>query len=85
MSSAIEQRAIKAQIEQLARDTKCSKGLNCVRTQFKTLCRALDVGLKNNLSCLEAGDAICDFRIDSNVGQFCQCPMRVYIGKTLNR
>jgi len=85
MRSAIKDSAIKAHIEELARNVKCSKNFNCMRSQLATLCKAMDVGLKNNLSCLEDGDLTCDFRIDSNVGKFCQCPMRIYIGKTLKR
>lgn len=77
--------AIRAHIEELARSIKCSKNLGCITSSFDAPCRARDIGLQNNLVCLEESGLGCGYQMSVAVGQFCQCPVRVYIGKTLNK
>ena len=74
---------IKAYLDGLVRSIKCSKDFACAKSDFETLCRARDVGLQSNLVCLEEDCSECDYRVKSDVGQFCQCPIRVYLGKAL--
>ena len=78
-------RTIKAHIDGLMHSMKCSKNFACAQSNSETLCRAKDIGLKSNLVCLEEVGAECDYRLKSDFGQFCQCPIRICLAKTQRR
>jgi hypothetical protein len=78
-------KAIKARLEDLARTVKCSKDFECLRSRFAKLCPAQDIGLQNNLLCFAGSTFYCDYCMALGAGQFCQCPIRIYIGKKLKK
>ncbi len=76
-------KSINAKLEDLVRTIKCSKNFVCIRSRFTKLCKASDIGLKCNLLCLDGACAECDYQMSVDLGHFCQCPVRIYIGKML--
>lgn len=72
-------------IEGLMAQMGCSKDFQCVESGFRELCRAQDIGLDSHLECLapNAGDCLFSVLLDNR--HLCQCPLRVFLAKHLNR
>jgi hemerythrin len=77
--------SIKAHLDGLVRSMKCSKDFACAKSNFEALCRARDIGLQSSLVCLEEDYLECDYRLKSDVGRFCQCPIRVCLAKAIDQ
>jgi len=75
----------KEMIERIMAGMKCPKGFKCADSGFENLCKAKDYGLESFLKCLEENHKECAFAIDFGVMNFCQCPLRVYLSKNLNK
>jgi len=66
-------------------DMKCPKGFSCAQSSFERLCRARDIGMATHLECLEATPAACTFAVPYEHGHLCECPLRGYVFRKLNR
>ena len=71
------------QLAEIRKRMKCSKEFQCAESGFKKLCRAKDVGLKRHLLWLEEMSALCDFSLQLAEKNYCGCPLRVYLTKSL--
>ncbi len=65
--------------------TTCQKGFICYKSGFETLCKAEDVGRKYVLVCLEEKPEECKYSFPIGETNYCQCPVRVYIAKKLEK
>jgi hypothetical protein len=74
---------VRKRIEEIAPGMKCPKGFACAESGFEELCKAQDRGLESYLECLERNAWNCPFAVPFGHGHFCECPLRVYIAKTL--
>ncbi len=63
----------------------CPKAFKCAKTGFEALCKAEDIGLDSMLKCLETYPMACKFAVPFGHGHFCQCPLRVFVAKSLGR
>jgi hypothetical protein len=72
-------------IKEIIGDMKCSKNFTCAEAGFENLCKAKDFGLDRYLECLEEHPRRCKFALPFANGFFCQCPLRVYVAKTLKK
>ncbi len=80
----------KRQIEEILGRMQCPKDFKCAKLGFEELCEAKDVGLKVHLKCLESNPRDCRFSeyfFTEYFGAeyFCNCPLRVYIAKKLEK
>lgn len=66
-------------------DMECGKEFKCADAGFRDLCRARDIGLDVHLECLDEGGENCQFATKFDAGHLCECPLRVYLYRTLNR
>lgn len=66
-------------------DMDCGKDFKCADAGFQDLCRARDIGLDAHLECLEEGAANCQFATKFDEGQLCNCPLRVYLYRTMSK
>jgi hypothetical protein len=72
-------------IEEIISGLKCDKNFECAESGFEILCKAKDIGMDNYLECLESIPQSCRFTISFGNSFFCQCPIRVYVAKSLKR
>ena len=63
----------------------CSKNFKCAESGFKRLCKAKHIGLERFLECLESDPADCSFVMRVGDQNFCDCPLRVYLERKLNK
>lgn len=75
----------KKKLDELLDGLQCPKEFVCYTSGQETLCRAEDIGLETFLVCLENTQSECRFSVVFGGMHFCQCPLRVYIAKKLNR
>jgi len=75
----------KQEIEQILDGLQCPKDFVCYASGQEKLCKALDIGLEAFLVCLELKPRECKFSMRYGDDYFCQCPLRVYIAKKLQR
>ena len=61
----------------------CSKDFRCTRVADQVVCKARDVGLDGFLECLEVNPSACEFSVLSGDPVLCECPLRVYLTKTV--
>jgi hypothetical protein len=76
---------VRKKIEVIMGDMKCPKNFKCAESGFEDLCKAKDVGLDSYLKCLESNPSNCNFALSYGYKHFCQCPLRVYLAKKLNK
>ena len=72
-------------IEEIMAGMNCPKNFSCAESGFEILCKARDFGLDSYLECLETDPQSCSFVIPFGNAYFCQCPLRVYLGKKLKK
>ncbi len=75
----------KKRIEEIMAGMTCPKNFKCADSGFETLCKAKDFGLDNYLDCLEPNPHKCKFALSFGNGHLCQCPLRIYLSKALNK
>jgi hypothetical protein len=75
----------KKPIEEIIGGMKCPKDFNCYKSGFENLCKAEDIGLERFLECLEEDWQDCHFSFRFGYLTVCECPLRVYIAKTLKQ
>ena len=72
-------------IESLMAQMGCPKNFQCVESGFRELCKAQDIGLDSYLECLDPNAGDCLFSVLLSNHHLCQCPLRVFLAKHLNR
>ena len=72
-------------VEALRAEMRCSKDFQCVESGFAELCKAQDIGLDSHLECLDPGADACLFSAVVESRHLCQCPLRVFLAKQLQR
>ena len=77
----------RSEIEGFISATECPKGFSCCGSGFENICKAKDIGLDASIVCLEDPDPLskCKFSVPFGGIHFCQCSVRIYIAKKLNR
>lgn len=75
----------KKELEEILNGLQCPKDFACYKSGQEKLCRAEDIGLESFLVCLEKNPADCSFSVVFGDMFFCQCPLRVYIARKLNK
>ena len=79
------EKQILQQVDEIRKRMKCIKGFHCAESGFEKLCKAIDIGLKRHLLCLENASAACDFSLLLDRKYYCACPLRVYLTKNLQK
>ena len=72
-------------IQEIINGMSCPKDFQCAESGFEVLCKVEDVGLKTHLVCLDDDPEACRFAMRMDSTYFCECPLRVYIAKSLHR
>ena len=75
----------KKKIKQIMGGLRCPKEFRCVTSQCHKVCKAQDFGNDYCLICLEDQPYACPFSVLFGRTTFCQCPLRVYLEKTLRQ
>ena len=75
----------KKELEEIIYKMECPKEFVCYKSEFKTLCRAKDIGLKLYLQCLEEQPDQCKFSFRCRDEFYCDCSLRMYISKKLKK
>ena len=75
----------KKEIEEIINAFECPKDFECYKSGFEVLCNARDVGLELFVECLEKNPVWCKFSISYGYSYLCDCPLRVFISKKLER
>lgn len=75
----------KQKIEEIMGGMKCPKDFKCAKSGFKQLCKSKDFGVEDCLVCLEKEVVPCHFALSFGDECFCQCPLRIYLGKKLKK
>ncbi len=73
------------EIEEIIGQMKCPKDFICYGSGFEVLYKARDMGIESFLECLEKNPIQCRFSLSFAYTYFCQCPLRIYIGKKLKK
>ena len=74
------------QIDDIIGQMQCPKGFRCADSGFEQLCKAKNIGLEHYLECGEDDAPSCKFSLTfGNLAYYCQCPLRVYISRTLRK
>ena len=79
------QKAIQEQIQEIIDGLMCPKDFICYTSEFKSLCRAEDIGLESFIVCLVADPKECKFSIHFGGLFFCHCPLRVSVAKNFKK
>ena len=72
-------------IEEIIGKMSCPKAFKCAESGFAGLCRARDFGVDSYLECLDESGHECQFALPFGDGYLCQCPLRVFLAKKLNK
>lgn len=80
-----EEQSSKEHLPKLLNGLQCPKDFLCYTSGLEKLCRAEDIGLETFLVCLEKNPPDCRFTVEFGDMYFCQCPLRVYIARKLNK
>jgi hypothetical protein len=75
----------KKKVAEILDGLRCPKDFECCTSGLERLCKAEDIGLETLLVCLETNPAECRFSVLFGGMHFCQCPLRVYIARKLNK
>jgi hypothetical protein len=78
-------RQVSKEIKKIIGHMQCPKDFKCASSGFKKLCLARDCGMDHYLECHEDNPFACKFVILFGEQYFCQCPLRVYIAKQLEK
>jgi hypothetical protein len=73
-------------IAQIKAGMNCRKNFSCEASGFEQICKAKDAGIDSFLDCLDEENRLgCLFALSFGDGYLCSCPLRVYVGKNLNK
>ena len=73
------------QIDKIMDVMTCPKGFKCYKSGLEELCKVADVGTEGFVKCLEEHPEQCWFSARSGQSYVCQCPLRIYVAKNLNK
>jgi hypothetical protein len=73
----------KQAIEKIMAGMKCPKDFKCVNNDFKHLCKAADIGIRDYVECLDRNPLGCWYGVTFNNSRFCKCPIRIYLFRDL--
>jgi len=76
---------VKKKIEEMIKGLQCSKDFICYKSELENLCKAEGVGAESLLVCLEASPPKCAFALFLGDSYYCQCPIRNYIARNLEK
>lgn len=79
------EQAYQKEIEKIIGQFNCPKDLICYKSGFEVLCKAQDIGVESFLICLEEDPRKCRFSLPLERRDICECPLRIYIAKKLNK
>jgi hypothetical protein len=71
-------------IEEIIGGMVCPKQFRCASSGFERVCKAEDIGLEAHLRCREPSGSRCCFAFSYEGARYCECPLRVYLSKTLS-
>jgi len=72
-------------IKEIIGGMSCPKSFKCAESGFSILCKANDLGIENYLACLDEEGKVCLFALPFGSSYLCQCPLRVFLAKKLNK
>jgi hypothetical protein len=81
----IKDKQVSKKIKEIIGHMQCPKDFKCASSGFDKLCKAKDCGMDHYLECLEDNPSPCKFVILFGERYFCQCPLRVYIAKNIEK
>jgi hypothetical protein len=64
---------------------ECPKGFSCCTEGLEKLCEAEELGPDLLLECLEENPSACSFSLHFGDRYYCECPLRIYIAKKLQK
>lgn len=77
---------VSTEIEKIRDKLECRKDFRCIKADMKVLCEARDVGIESMLECLDENPDECQFSFAFyGYAYLCQCPIRVYLVKELQK
>ena len=72
-------------IEELTAKFECPKKFKCYTSGFTELCKAKYVNSGKHLQCIDKDVSNCMFSSLQGNLYICECPVRIYLAKELNR
>ncbi len=72
-------------IQEIMGEMQCPKDFKCAKYGFALLCKVKNHWQRDLLDCLEPNPSDCTFVLSLNDSYVCECPLRVYIKKKLNK
>ena len=72
-------------VEEIMAGMRCPNNFKCVGSGFKEMCSVRKFGSEDCLECMEDNPAACSFSMPFGNTHFCQCPLREYGCKKLNK
>ena len=82
MELTVEQRH---EIEELIGRMTCRQDFMCYTSNFKSLCRAQDIGMDMFIKCLEDRSFGCEYSVNFGHSYLCKCPIRIHICKRFEK
>ena len=78
--------AVNEEIEKIIGGMQCPKDFKCYKSGFEVFCKAKSVGVGDEslLVCFEKYPQKCKL-VSLERGYLCECPLRIYIAKELNK
>lgn len=74
-----------SEVEQLITTFKCPLDFRCYKSQFEEICDAVIIGDGKLVECTDEDAAKCGLSYSFGDGYFCECPLRVYVARTLKK
>ena len=74
-----------SEVEQIIDTFECPLDFRCYKSDFEELCNAIIIGNGKLVECTDEMAANCKFSYPFGDGYFCNCPLRVYVAKTLKK
>jgi hypothetical protein len=75
----------KNKIEEIISQIKCDKDFECYKSNFTRIGKVKDIGLKSFVECQAKKPTGCRFMLPFGHSYLCQCPLRVYASKVLQK
>jgi len=72
-------------LNEIAADVDCPKGFECCSSGFVNLCKVKINEEDSFLECLEDSSTACTFSLPCEEKNFCLCPVRIFIARTLKK
>jgi hypothetical protein len=73
------------EVQELINGLECPRDFICYKSGLQQLSKTRDIGLETFLVCLEKHANKCVFSVFFGELFFCQCPLRIYMAKKLQK